>query len=217
MKTLYDDVTPLLQMAVREILMYPLAYKREWTVQGFGMMRTYLDPEKTWRLNIYHPVLMVPNVSVVHNHPWDFDSWILGGTLTNIRYGASDEQSTFQHSGTEGEAQYEYARIMTGIQSPVGDAGAGGVMSQGTQWLIPVDVTDYTAGNYYSMHHAEIHETRYTPGCVTLNRRCKIGDGEHATVFWPAGTPWVSAKPRIATQREVMLVTTKGSNAMGQG
>ena len=214
MNTLQDDILPLLTDTVYSILSDDET-QREWTVQGFGMMRTYLDPEKTWRLNVYHPDLMIPGVSVHHNHPWNFTSWILGGVLTNVRYTSKTEPAMFQHSGTEGEAQFDFARIMTGIKSNVGDAGASsGVEAQGSCWLTPYSYDEYRAWQWYEMDHADIHETRYTPGCVTINRRVRVGSGEHADVFWPHGTPWVSAKPRLATQDEIRMVCSAGLEAM---
>jgi len=44
-------------------------------------------------------------------------------------------------------------------------------------------------------------------GTVTLNERTRVGTGEHARVFWPAGEDWVNAKPRQATPREIDRTT----------
>lgn len=44
-------------------------------------------------------------------------------------------------------------------------------------------------------------QTLFEDGTVTLNER--IGDTEHARVFWPYGTDWVDAIPRPATREEV--------------
>src|SRR5258708_2352757 len=68
--------------AVRSILEYPNG-GREWSVQGFGMLRTYLDEQHTYRLNIWTDELASPGVSLIHDHPWHFHSWILAGKLTN--------------------------------------------------------------------------------------------------------------------------------------
>lgn len=174
-----------------------------WTVQGFGMMRMYLDPDKVWRLNVWHTRFMVPNVSVIHTHPWHFDSWIIAGMFHNQRYSRHTEKPAHEHSGTEGMRHVDWARIMTGIASPVGDAGQGGVEKQAEAWLIPRETERYTPGDYYHQDADEVHETVYSDFCVTINRRTKVGDGEHADVFWPHGTPWVSAKPRHATHEEV--------------
>ena len=82
----------VLRATVRDVLEHP--YPREWTVQGFGMLRTYLDPDKRFRLNVWHSKLAIPNVSIVHDHPWHFTSWVMGGNFTNVRY-------------TKGTLQYE--------------------------------------------------------------------------------------------------------------
>jgi hypothetical protein len=63
-----------------------LGTKLEWTVQGFGMMRTYLDEAKRYRLNIWDPDLRVAGCSIIHNHPWHLTSLICSGTMMNVRY-----------------------------------------------------------------------------------------------------------------------------------
>lgn len=204
-RELQDDVYPFLFDKVNHILSLPHENHREWTVQGFGMMRTYLDEDKTWRLNIYHPDLAIKNVSEVHSHPWSFMSWIIAGTLTNTRY------SVRRHNPIYDDALYMHgARIMTGIKSNVGDAGAGGVAPQFDAWLVPYQISRMKPGEIYEMEAPEVHKTAYTAGCVTLNRRVVApGDtGEHADVYWPHGTDWVSAKPRLATTHEIGFLTT---------
>jgi hypothetical protein len=172
-----------LRALIRPILEAPLYY--EWTVQGFGMLRTYIDRDKVWRLNVWNKALAVPNVSTIHNHPWHFESWIIAGQFTNRRY-------LERASGTA----YNVATIKTGE--------GGGMRSQ------PVAVNlrsmgdeMYQPGQRYAQRADEVHESFYTNGCVTLNKRLRVADGEHARVYWPAGTDWVDAEPRVATEDEV--------------
>lgn len=210
---LEDDVYPFLKDAVLTTLESP--HLREWTVQGFGMMRTYFGPDKTWRLNIYHPDLAVPNVSTVHNHPWSFHSWIMAGTLTNRQFHWTKHKPV--HMAPDYERMHG-ARIMTGIKSNVGGPGKGGVAPQFEAWVIEHATRSMQAGEHYFMDSTAVHETQYTPFCVSLNRRVIApGDtGEHADVFWPHDTKWVSAKPRLARTRETRFLT-RGALAVMRG
>lgn len=74
-----------LRASVKSILQES-PWNRDWTVQGFGMLRCYLDSDKRFRLNIWDDRLAVPHVSVIHDHPWSFDSWIINGIFHNQRF-----------------------------------------------------------------------------------------------------------------------------------
>ena len=67
--------------------------------------------------------------------------------------------------------------------------------------LVPREIEIYGPGDMYHQQADEIHETLFVDGAVTLNER--VGDTEHARVFWPYGTEWVDAMPRPATRDEV--------------
>src|SRR5579859_497475 len=58
--------------------------KLKWSVQGLGMMRTYLSQEV--RLHIWDSALKVPNASPLHDHPWHLDSYIVAGEVRQYRY-----------------------------------------------------------------------------------------------------------------------------------
>jgi len=164
--------------------------RREWTVQGFGFLRTYFGPAdapKRYRLNLWDSHFTVPNVSTIHDHPWDFKSVIIAGEFTNQRYVMQDF--------VPGEATHSFTTIKTG------EGGGLEKSAVETCFLSPEWEEDYGPGDTYSQRADEIHETKFTDGSVTLNER--IGDTEHARVFWPYGTDWVDAMPRKATQREV--------------
>ena len=158
----------------------------DWSVQGFGMLRTYLDSGKRFRLNIWDSELAVPNVSLIHDHPWDFVSYVISGRFTNIRY--------FKDPNGD---EYDWMIIRTG-------PGGGPEGADGTTRMLPsIRPEYYLPGNYYTQSAEEIHKSVFADGTVTLNDRIYRPDADHATVFWPHGEQWVDAEPRAATLDEV--------------
>lgn len=163
---------------------------REWTVQGFGFLRTYFGPPelpKKYRLNLWDSKFTILNVSTIHDHPWDFKSLIVAGRFQNIKYKAF----------TNPYPSHTYAMIKTGIQSDLKLKEVKNV------YLLQDSNERYSEGDTYSQKANEIHETKFEDGSVTLNER--IGDTEQARVFWKYSTDWVDAIPRIAQQEEVRL------------
>ncbi len=165
---------------------------REWTVQGFGFLRTYFGPPelpKKYRLNLWDSKFTVPNVSTIHDHPWDFMSLIVAGGFKNQRYDLREAPiDDFTH---------DYTIIKTG-------EGGGLLKSELKSCILfPKPMEHYVPGQMYSQRANEIHETLFKDGSVTLNER--IGDTEQARVFWPHGTDWVDAIPRKATKNEVEI------------
>lgn len=177
---------------VRNVLENPAG--REWSVQGFGMMRTYIDPQKVYRLNVWDSRFQVPGVSTIHDHPWDFISWIMGGQFTNRRY---------VEDYTRGEF-YDHALIHTGIGGDNSDTMRGKTAGIVRLRAEPDEV--YQPGDTYRQVAEEIHASLYTNGTVTLNERVRRPDGDHAKVYWPQGQQWVDAQPRLATPSEVSQV-----------
>ena len=177
-----------LRASIKHMLYYPEIFD-DWTVQGFGMMRCYIPGPvyaKQFRLNIWDESLAVPNVSTIHDHPWHFKSWIINGEFRNVR---------FVEDHFHG-ASFEYRVIKTGEQG--GEQGPRLRMN-----LRPLEFETYTGGDTYEQRANEIHRSLPARGTVTLNERTRVGDGEHARVFWPAGEEWVDAKPRKATVDEI--------------
>lgn len=157
---------------------------REWSVQGFGMLRTYLDKEARFRLNIWDKSLAVPNVSIVHDHPWSFTSWIVSGFMVNQRYRESLYGPLFK-----------WANIVPGPDGGM-DRDSGG--------LVRLDCCmqeHYAPGDSYVQRADEVHASFPEDGCITINDRVRIG-ADKARVFWPAHTEWVDAKPRPPTIKE---------------
>jgi hypothetical protein len=178
-----------LRASVATILKYP--HDLPWTVQGFGMMRTYFGVGgKEYRLNVWDAALMVPGVSTIHDHPWDFESWIINGRFGNIRYVEDAEGDEFQ-----------YMLIKCGVDGCAIGKPAPIRLRAGPR-------ENYVTGDTYRQSAKEIHESMYDTGTVTLNAR--VGDTEEARVFWHDQNGkgyWVDAKPRKATTFEVLDVT----------
>ena len=173
---------------VRTILNYPFDHR--WTVQGFGMLRMYMPGAgKRFRLNVWSSALAVPKVSIMHDHPWAFDSWIINGQFRNVRY-VED-----YHNGDA----FEFMTIKCGEE--------GCSISQRALIRLRSLATEYyNTGDTYHQDATEIHASFYDDGTVTLNDR--IGDTEQARVFWPAPGVWVDAKPREATRIEIAHATS---------
>lgn len=186
-----------LRASVMSILEH--AHDFEWTSQGFGFIRAYYGDNKKWRLNVWHSSLRVPNVSTIHDHPWDFTSFIIGGEIGNTKYevGMKAPDTTLYRSQT----------IKTGV-------GGGPMKNYAPYYLRRKETKVYRAGEYYKQSHDEIHETTYTNGAVSLNVRRVAGDGDHAMVFWPDETEWVDAIPKPATDYAVAYITNVALETM---
>lgn len=181
-----DITIQALRATIKALLENP--HDLKWTVQGFGMMRCYLDSDKKYRLNIWDGALAYPGVSTIHDHPWHFKSWIINGAFRNVRY---VETLRFR-----GSMLYSCMVIKTGeVGGPVG--------LHEEAWMHALPVESYTTGDVYQQQANEIHKSMYDDGTVTLNERTRVGDGEHARVFWPHGQEWGDAIPRKATQNEI--------------
>lgn len=160
-----------------------------WSYQGFGMLRLYLPDD--CRLHIWLPESAVDQVSTIHNHPWDFKSYIIVGKIQNVRY------HQLQPPFTSADA---VIRNMATIQ-----CGMGGCQKEPAEQvkLIRGNRETYVDGQNYSQRAEELHETVATPGTVTIiERKAKGPDRDHAQVAWPVGEDWVSAEPRPATAEE---------------
>jgi hypothetical protein len=175
--------------------------EHSWTVQGFGMLRTYLDPDKRYRLNIWHSALAVPGVSIIHDHPWHFTSLVIAGAFANQRYTVAPALD-WSPPGAPIPAPptHHYQWIKTGE----GGGPKGNVCSA---VLTPGPLEVYTVGDTYAQTRDEVHASFYADGTCTLNDRTERV-GEDARVFWPYGQKWVDAEPRAATATEVVYALT---------
>lgn len=169
---------------VRAILADP--YGHEWSVQGFGMLRTWLDPEGVERLHIWDAENAANDgVSTLHNHPWDFESRIVSGRLVNQRY----------EVGEISGRPYHAAPILTG-------AGGGLLGAPRDVAVTDLPAESYGPGDTYAQEAEEYHESFPGRGAVTVIRRT-FRFSRQAVTCWPRGTQWVSAEPRPATRAEI--------------
>ncbi len=178
-----------------EVLSKP--WNRDWSVQGFGMLRAYFGADKRFRLNIWDSHLAVPLCSIIHDHPWAFDSLILAGEFKNQRYRCENRQDRDQWG-----ASHEWQVIQTG-------PGGGPDGSHGFCSLFETATELYGPGDTYSQTPTEVHASYYTDGTITLNDRTRLPDGEHARVFWPVGLEWIDAIPHPATMGDIETVTAR--------
>lgn len=160
-----------------------------WTVQGFGMLRTYLDDAKRFRLHVWTQALKTHDVSTHHDHPWHFRSFVLAGRLYNTRYVETEGHDD------RGERFWQQ-KIQCGE--------CGGPKAEPEEVFLRRCVTEtYHPGDVYSQRANEVHSTHYVDGTVSLVDRAMLEDPDHAFVFWPWDKQWVTAKPRAARDHEV--------------
>lgn len=158
----------------------------EWTVQGFGMVRTKIYD--IGRIHVWDSRLRVPLVSDVHAHPWPLRSTIISGELINQRFEIVDS----------GFLTYRRQKIATGE--------GGGLLGEFEQVLLrslPPEV--YGAGDVYEQRPDELHRSIPQDGTVTLLERPMGAPLQETVVLWPDGTSWGSAEPRPARREELEM------------
>src|SRR6267378_4250074 len=153
---------------VKAVLRSPFDLK--WSVQGLGMLRTYLDDNQRYRLHVWDKILRVPDVSPIHDHPWHLNSLIVAGQLIQQRYLIAKEDEVATET----------------LQMVLIKCGEGActktdpVKTRVYGQIIEV----YTPGESYAQRKDEIHETRASDGTVTIVDRTFEGDRDTARVFW---------------------------------
>jgi len=180
----------LTRAAVKAILEHADDY--EWSLQGFGMLRCYLS--KTHRLHVWSTKHKV--VSNIHNHPWDFTSYVLSGSIRNQIYYLMrpDAYSNYNpeptHSmqtiqcGPGGHANFDIFNVC--LSTEHGDSHT------------------YKVGDSYDQGYATLHESVPSDGCVTIIERRNFQPNDSlATVAVPIGEKFVFVEPRKATAQEV--------------
>ncbi len=141
-----------------------------WQVQGFGMLRTYLDGPNEPRLQVWDQRLATWANNAIHDHPWAFTSVIYAGMLYNQRYDVDVEAWNKNGHVTE---------IIPGTR--------GGKLSERPVQpclIKPYPVEVYALGDTYSQRHREMHLTRYLQGTVTLIERTDREEADVAKVAW---------------------------------
>lgn len=196
------DVLQFIRPIVRSVLENWANHR--WSLQGFGMLRTYLS-DMMIRLHVWDSKFAVPNVTTIHDHPWNFESHVVAGRITNTRYRARPCLHTEEDIVRQNlRPPFVKARIVCG-------PGAGNdpvdVKARGERvWLLSTEPETYEAGCVYRQEAHEIHRTSYEDGTVTLVSRRFLPDTEHANVYFRADESWVSAEPRDATPDEVSAI-----------
>jgi len=185
----------------------------KWSVQGLGMMRLYLSTEM--RLHIWHSSLMVPDVTLVHDHPWHFQSMVIVGKLVNKRYfpefdGPADAART---SGWQPRRRVPDGTHIGGPELFVKQqlfCGPGGCVKSAPEDIILFKALQADEhchpGDLYSQSKYQIHYTEAEDCTVTLVSRSFDGDRDHANIYRKGGLPFVSAEPRPAIPQEIDLV-----------
>jgi len=169
---------------VRDVLEHWKAHS--WTIQGFGFARVKLG--SAGRVHVWDSRLVVPLVSTTHTHPWPLHSTIISGELVNLRFREA-----------EGGSPYLRSTIKTG-------EGGGLVGGAQSALLRPSTPEIYCVGESYEQKPEEIHRTIARDGTVTLLERPQGPPLEEALVYWPDGTAWVSAEPRVPEPYEIARV-----------
>lgn len=171
---------------VREhVLAKPDRY--EWTLQGFGMLRTYVTKEL--RLHVWDERYRAPGVSDIHDHPWHFESLVLSGRIVNHRFYVIRQGVPTHYEGT----------IVCGPSTDVKTATIEGEIQ-----LFAARPEEWGPGQLYTQRSEEVHRSEYDDGTVTLVRRAWTDrDPDHAKVYWRLGSTWISGHPRRATRGEV--------------
>ena len=171
----YDEI-------VKKILNNPLDY--EWEIQGFGMLRTYIS--KNTRLQIWLKEFIVPNVTDIHTHPWNFESLIYQGDITNY---------CFMESESSDGNKFDKCLILTGENAYVKEKIPTIMEIVSTEW--------YTTGDSYYHKKTIPHRIDFSDGTITILTKSNIDKDSLAYSYVPNGKEWVSAAPRQATEEEI--------------
>ena len=157
-----------------------------WSLQGFGMLRLYLTSEI--RLHVWDNRFANKDASIIHDHPWDFNSFVLTGQIINHRY-----KKTMRPDGDFKEAVIK--------------CGPGGcLVSTNRCDLEKVRTETFGPGDDYIQLAEEIHSSHPDNGTITIVERQFKADTEHAHVYYPTWEQWGSAEPRRATDREIEAI-----------
>lgn len=153
---------------VRNILEHPEDH--QWQVQGFGMLRTYLEGPGEPRLQVWDQRLATWHNNAIHDHPWAFRSVIVAGLLYNQRFEVRTGRRAANGHTTE---------IKPGVR--------GGQLSE--REVLPCEIRPgpvevYAMGDEYSQTHRELHLTRYQQGTVTLIERSDREVADLARIAW---------------------------------
>jgi hypothetical protein len=185
------------------------ARRYEWSLQGFGMFRLYLS--KAVRLHVWDSRFAVEGVTTIHTHPWNFTSTVVAGRITDRLYAHVSVTRNATHTKqkivcgpgggacSEPPAPVRLELIQEVALTPeVFECPISRRSHDVDRYRVPV-----SSGSSYGLTAEAAHETLYDDGTVTIIEREFTADTEHAYVFVPVGTEWVSAEPHAATVMQV--------------
>jgi hypothetical protein len=181
------EITKLL---IKKILEHATHY--EWELKGLGMMRTYLSEDT--KIHVWDSRFKVPDVSLTHEHPWTFESFIIVGRLVNRRLLATP----MLESAVDDPSTNPYMRSVV-------QCGPGGcLLAEPTLVHLHSPKEQVLAGGQrYQQRWDEIHQTYADDGTVTIVRRVDYKEPRAAAVYWPYGEEWVSSDPVMATPAKI--------------
>lgn len=193
---------------IMNILTRPL--DREWSVQGLGMMRTYLSDTK--RLHIWHRDLVTVGATELHDHPWDFSSYVVFGLVRQIRYGLADDLDymvdLYRNHGALLTPNLDAAPDTSYTKQQILCGEGGGIIGEPAEVkLSEGPIETYSEGRVYEQEAHEIHKSFPLNNTVTIIARSYLEDNDHAHVYVPKGAEFVSAEPRPATRAEILYIT----------
>ena len=194
-----NDVTKVLvEKILRSSVIMRESPTSKWQFQGFGWLRLQLTD--TLRLHVWDSREAVANVSVIHDHPWNFSSQVVAGCMHNQRYAVL---SAIEMQGRQ--PTHMVAKIRPGENLKMLTEAEPCI-------LVPAAEHEVIApGQIYVQRADELHHSMPVPGTVTICDRLRVGE-DVARVCWPYGTEFVSAEPRRATPQEVERIITFSLN-----
>lgn len=149
------------------------------------MLRTYIS--KNTRLQIWLKEFIVPNVTDIHTHPWNFESLIYQGSIANY---------CFTEAGSSNDKKFDRCLILTGENAYV---------KEKTSVVMGINaIRNYCAGDSYYHKKTIPHRIDFIDGTITILTKSYIDEDSLAYSYVPDGGKWVSAAPRIATEEEIM-------------
>ena len=178
------------QALVRTILEHAADYP--WRLQGIGLLALRLDDRREYRLHIWDPDSCIGEPPI-HDHPYDFTSTVVVGELVNTHYVedlSGDEYCRERYSSADEDDRRTDTVRLTGSSTTLGP------------------------GDRYHQLATELHDSRQSPGTVTIIR-CGWRDEAELTVCRRPGAQWVSGRARPATQDEITRITGAALDVFG--
>jgi hypothetical protein len=173
------------KVLVRNILRHAREYP--WRYQDIGLLVLPLDEHREYALHVWAPDRCI-GAPPIHDHPYDFESRIIVGELTNARY--VEDPSGAKYLRERYSPSNEDSRIADYVQ-------------------LSCEVETFKEGDEYAQVAAELHDSHQLPGTVTIIHRGAFRQGGELTVCRLEKAAWVSGASRTPTTAEVTGLTTQ--------